>query len=442
MWTALFLTVLSGSSALAQRPNETLLRKAADSLYEAGDYTGAEALLRGLIKDDPTDPRYHHILGDNLKRQGKLEEAMAEYRLALKNDGANAELYKSMGSVSKWMKNNSSARRYYEKALTLNPNDTEARADLSDLGKSSGISLRLWAGGWEPDYTVKAYEAMLGIHTIDKLDIYAGYGFTDQYYYEWDKFYAKAYYFYNPRSYIKVAGSLKDYDYPVDPEVAKPNPDSSSYDKVPSFEVEIAHWITQNVRATLAYEYFKPTFFFDTDVSANNHKGSGELYWITPLEYLKLKVIVAVLRDPDPDRTTIKGRPLPNNILVLATATDVRYQTSTLIGGAVELDSGPWSAGVKYLPNRDLDSSYSYSIFSKLEYSFTDRFRGRLDHLYDKYSDESSYSRKDANVYMGSFYYELSDGTEVGFGYKHMDLPTKDDDTGFISLTYKTGVGS
>jgi hypothetical protein len=65
-----------------------------------------------------------------------------------------------------------------------------------------------------------------------------------------------------------------------------------------------------------------------------------------------------------------------------------------------------------------------------------------LEHVYDKYSDESSYSREDANVYMGSFYYELTGGTEVGFGYKHIELPTKDDDTGFISLTYKTGVGS
>ncbi len=406
----------------------------ANSLMDEGRYKDAERYLRGVISGQPDEALYHQLLGDALKRLGRLDEALKEYDKAKRLGGENAELYKSIGTVNKWKKNFSASREAYEKALELKPDDKEAASDLESLKLDRGLQIRGWFGGWEADYTQTSYEAMLSYGGFDRLDLYAGYSYSDQIYYTRDKFYAKGYYFYEPRSYLKFYFAYKDYDYPIDPAVKKPNPDSNSYDKVPTFEVEVAHWLTEDVRGTLIYEFYRPNFFHDKDSTANNHKLTGELYWVTPLEYLKFKVIYAILRDPDPDKTKIKGR---NG----ATVTDVTYQTQQLLGGAVEYDRDRWSAELKYLPNRDLDNSYEYSILTSIGYRFTPKLKGRLDYVYDKYSNNSIYANKKAYVYMASGFYKLNEAVDLGVGVKKLDLPTTDETTGFVSVRYKTGLG-
>jgi hypothetical protein len=296
-------------------------------------------------------------------------------------------------------------------------------------------------GGWEADYTKGSYEAMLSYGGIDKLDLNAGYSYADQVYYTRHKVYANGYYFYNPNSYLKLNLAYKDYNYPVDPAVQKPNPDSNSYDIVPVIELEVSHWLRKDLRSTLTYEYFRPNFFHDKDSSANNHKVSAEVYYITPLDYLRFKAMFALLRDPDSKKTEIKGRNNPNTSLGIAASTDIQYQIQSLLGVGAEYVRGKWNAEFKYLPNRDLDSSYRYSLLAGVGYEFTDKISGRFDYVYDEYSSESNYPGKTAKVYLASVFYKLNPTIDLGVGYKFIDLPTQDDNAGFLTIAYKTGLG-
>lgn len=303
-----------------------------------------------------------------------------------------------------------------------------------------GLQIRGWIGGWEPDYTKEGYEGMLFYDGLNRLNLYAGYSYSDQVYYNRKKVYVSGYYFYRPDSYMKLYLARKDYDYPVDPAVLKPNPDSNSYDKVPVAELEVSHWFIKTVRGTLAYEYFRPDFFYDQNTLAENRKISAEIYYLLPVDYLKVKVIYANLKDPDPDKTEIKGRDNLKTPIGTAAVTDIRYQTSSLLGGALEFDWDQWSAELKYLPNRDLDNSYKYSFLTNVGYEFNPRLSTRLDYVYDKYSATSSFAGETAKVYMMSALYALNDRIDLGIGYKLIHVPRGNENTGFVSLSYKTGL--
>jgi len=421
--------------------------KDAERLYDSGRYDEAEALVKRLLQEKPESADLHILLGDVYKRTGRLEEALDEYGKARTYGGENAEILKKEGTVYKWLKRYSRSLESYERALSMRPDDREASEDLRNLKLSRGLRINLMFGGWEPDYTQTSYEAMAFYGGLDRLDIYGGFGYSDQIYYERTKYYAKAYYFYSPRDYVKLNPSYKDYDYPVDPALKAPNPDSNAYDKVPSLEAEVSHWFTDNVRLTLTYEFFRPSFFYDTDSHANNHKISGELYYLTPVDSVRLKLFLAILRDPDPDKTRIKGRTLnvpqgpAGSPPVKAASTDIQYQIEALLGAGVEYSKDRWDGYIKLLPNRDLDSSYSYSILAGVGYRSTDRIRGKLDFVHDKYSSNSTYSGKTANVYLISGFYRLSDRIDLGAGYKYLDLPTGKENTGFFTASLKTGFG-
>lgn len=313
--------------------------------------------------------------------------------------------------------------------------------NLSEQEKlDNGLSVTAWVGGWEPDYTRKSYEVMLGYKAIPSLHLYAGGGYADQTYYERTKGYAKGYYFYREYSYLKLYAGYKDYDYPVDPALQAPNPDSNSYDKVPVVEFEVSHWFSKQFRGSVFVEYFQPTFFYDRSSSATNYKVGGEVYYRASAEGLRLLVTYARLQDPDPKKTEIKGRDNLNTPAGVATQTQVAYRTTSLLGSAVGYVSGPWEAEVKYLPNRDLDNSYEHSLLNYVAYRFTSTVKGRADYVYDKYSKDSNYPGKTANVYMLSASLDANRSTTMSAGVKYIDLPTRNDLAGFFSIAVKTGV--
>jgi tetratricopeptide (TPR) repeat protein len=413
----------------------------AEGLYRAGDYQGAEERAKRIVSEDPGNASYHQLLGDIYRKEGRLEDSIGEYELALKNGGENPDIRKNMGDVYKWMRRYKDASVSYRRAIELDPNDREAKEDLADLERTKGLRLRLMIGGWEPDYTTANYEGMVSYGGIDRFDLNAGYGYADQVYYKRSKAYANGYYFYNATSYFKVGASYKIYTYPTDPLLNKPNPDSNSYKDVPSVEAEVSHWFNRSLRGTLGYEYFRPNFFFDTSTYANNHKISADAYYITPLRFLRLELMYALLIDPDPNKTTIKGRNLNEPPGVLAPSTDIKYEAQSLVGGGIDIVKDKWTGDVKYIPNRDLDSSYDYSIYAGVGYEFTDRISGRLDYVHDRYSSKSIYSGKTADVYLVSVYYRLNPSLDLGAGYKRINLPTKHENTGFFTVTYRTGIG-
>lgn len=412
----------------------------AQALVDSMEYEKAQMMLEELISSDPENASYHQLLGDAYRNNGRLNESIEQYKAAEKLSGPDSELYKKMGTAYKWKRDYPAATGFFEKALELNPGDAEAAEDLESIKRKRGFAVRVSIGGWEPDYTTESFEVALSYSGLRNLELNAGYGYADQIFYERTKLFASAYYFYSGHSYLKLYAARKDYDYPA--ASTQLQPDSNAYDAVPAYEVELSHWLSHRLRATLAYEFFTPSFFHDPDSTANNHKVSGELYYLTPIEGLRLKAIGAVLRDPDPDKSQVKkpddlSTPLIDESVA---STNIIYQTQTFFGGAVEYAKDRWNAEIKYLPNRDLDSSYDWSIIAGFAYRITDALTGRLDYVHDKYSSESNLAGKTADVYMASAYYALNPSVDIGAGYKRIELPGEDKNAFFLTLTYRTGM--
>ncbi len=303
-------------------------------------------------------------------------------------------------------------------------------------------SLRLdfWYGGWEADYTKKAYELMASYRGVDNLHLLGGFGKANNVYYDRSKVYAGAYYFYEEYSYIKTLVSLKKYDYPINPATLTINPDSSSYHREPKLELELSRSLTDRLRGNFSYEISHPNFFHDQDTSITNHKLGAELIFVTANPELHAKLYASMLHDPDPNTTEIKGRDNLLTPLGVAAATSVNYQNSTLFGGAADYVKEKWELEIKFLENRDLDNSYDYSLLNKFIFRLDDKSHVRLDYLHDKFSSQSNYAGRTANVYMISYYRELSQELKFGFGLKHIGLPNQSNDTAFIFLQAKTGV--
>lgn len=449
MITVLFMSVFT-SQALAEQVPEAQTEQvpevktgslsAAQALADSRQYEKAEAMLKGLISSEPKEAAYRQLLGDVYRNSGRYNEALAEYNAARALGLENSEVHKKIGTTHKWSRDYSAAVRSFEKALELNPGDIEAAEDLATVKRAAGLSVMVSTGGWEPDYTTDSIEAVVSYGGFKNLTLNAGYGYADQIYYERTKLFASGYYFYNPNSYFKVYAARKDYDYPSG--ATQPQPDTNAYDIVPTFEAEVSHWVNPSLRATVAYEYFRPSFFHDPDSTVNNHKVSGELYYLTSVEGLRLKAIAAFLRDPDPDKSQVKRADDPSTPLVneFVATTAITYQTQGLFGGAVEYSKDRWSAEVKYLPNRDLDSSYSWSVLAGFAYDITDRVTGRLDYVHDKYSNQSNFAGQTADVYMASAYYALSPSVDLGAGVKRIELPNQDKNAWFITFKYRTGL--
>lgn len=299
--------------------------------------------------------------------------------------------------------------------------------------------LRADLGGTEPGTSRQSFEANVAHRGTAPWEWQVGYTYTDQEFYTSNRGYATLYRFFNDgMSYVKGDATLRKYDYPVDPTIQKPNPDSSSYEWVPRAEVEASHWFVSSVRAGVQYQLFPANFFYDPSSWTVNQKLAGDVE-VWPLRTVHLGVKAALLRDPDPNQTEIKGRPISGNPGSLATATNVVYQTQTLVGGWAEVAFAPVGAKVEYLPNRDLDGSYDWSLLSTLWFRPIPALVIRLEEVHDTYSNVSSFPGQTADIYMGTVGYELNAALSLRGGYRYVDAPNRTGGTLILGLEWRTG---
>lgn len=98
--------------------------------YKAAEQTFAKATIK-----DPSKPYPHIFLGISLYWQGRLEEAMAEYRAALDIDPENAQAHQLMGIAYAWKGEVNPALEHFQAAYKKEPN----RADVNmNLGSTYG----------------------------------------------------------------------------------------------------------------------------------------------------------------------------------------------------------------------------------------------------------------------------------------------------------------
>ncbi len=98
----------------------------------AGRLPEAEREFRAALAADPHDAGAHRGLAEIARRQGRLEDAAAEYRAALKSRDS-ATVRTALARIYLEQKNTELARQELEKALKLAPNYSEAKQLLQRL---------------------------------------------------------------------------------------------------------------------------------------------------------------------------------------------------------------------------------------------------------------------------------------------------------------------
>ena len=75
--------------------------------------------------------------GDALRHQGDYEEAISVYKAAMAADSESAAAWKRIAWAEESLRRFDEARHAFEKALVLDPKDTEARDDLAHVQHSA-----------------------------------------------------------------------------------------------------------------------------------------------------------------------------------------------------------------------------------------------------------------------------------------------------------------
>lgn len=103
------------------------------SLYDSGDYAGAEKLLRETLAQGPETAELRHLLGLCAAFQGRLDEAERELLAAIRIDPSFADSRIEIGGLYFKQKRYGESERALRLALVLRPNDVYARDLLATV---------------------------------------------------------------------------------------------------------------------------------------------------------------------------------------------------------------------------------------------------------------------------------------------------------------------
>jgi tetratricopeptide (TPR) repeat protein len=354
--------------------------------------------------------------------KGEFNAALSEYHKVLEQAPKNIAAMCAIAQIYRWTRRFTLAETWWRRILTIEPRHAEARLELSGLRLQRGLHFSGGFGGWEIDYTKKSMDFEVFTGVIDRADLYAGYSNYDRFYYNREKVFGKVYWYLKPDMFLKLELNYKNYGYPAE---NNPDPDDMSYDKVPSIEIELNRQLNRMFQVSLYVEGFRPSFYWDQTARASNIKLGGQVNALF-FKLLTAKLFLALLRDPNPETFSLDkaaGRIL-----------NLEYRWQSLVGGGLEFAREPFSAGVKFIPNRDLDNSLKNSIFINLGYTLRAAFipfpvEIRVDYVLDNYSAYSYLSGQSTSVIMATFQAEplpflglrpgfkvLHGGLQPGFG--------------------------
>jgi len=395
------------------------------------------------------------VRANSLRKRGDYQAALDAYQSEMTITGETADCWKHIGWTQKALRRFADAEASLRRAAELDPADREAQDDLESLHMSRGLRLDARMGGTEPGTSKQAYEGELTYGGFNRLELHAGGGWTDNIFYDSVKGYANAYWFYSQDSYLRGDFTLRHYNYTG---ANRPTPDSNAYDVVPRVSLEGSHWISPRIRAGLEYQLFAPDFFYDHSTRIVNHKVTGEVEARLGGGFTAV-ITAAVLRDPDPAATQILGRPVPGAPAgtvcpaagqpACAAATSVVFRTEFLVGGSLSYETDVWGIGLKYIPNRDLDSGFDWSIISSLDVRPMEKLSFNFQWVYDRYSNSAgpAFAGQSGNIWWATVRYQLTRPLAVGGGVKWVQNPspadvtgtaTRNDPTFLLNVEYRT----
>lgn len=392
-------------------------------LLEQGRFRQAEELLRKVVARQPDNAEAHQLLGDAYRSEAEGPMAEREYRRAIALGRRNPELFQSLATVEKWDRHFSDARNSYRAEIEMAPDNREARSELDDLRLQRGATLFGAYGGWETDSTARGWQTELAYRGLDKVDAYVGAAYADKFFYTRQSTYGRAYLFFSPTGYVELSLGEKNYNYPV---AKNPVPDANAYRNVPSISVEVGDQLRPNLQLSVSYEFFRPNFFFAPGDYANNNKVGAELSYRTAWKPLQLRLMSAVLRDPDPDRTVVDK---------INRRVTVAYGTQYLVGGGAALSLRRLDAELLLLPNRDLDRSTDYSVLAQAAIPVRKPLTLRTGYIFDHYSASSLFSGQTAQIVNLGFSWRALRWLELTAGTKTIRRPIQNDQAFYITTS-------
>ena len=101
-------------------------------------YTDLDTFWRAILAANPGCWRAHYILGDNLSEQGRLDEAIAQYREALEIQPDYAYAHNNLGNALRQKGQVPEALAQYRRALELQPNLAWANCNLGAIFLQQG----------------------------------------------------------------------------------------------------------------------------------------------------------------------------------------------------------------------------------------------------------------------------------------------------------------
>lgn len=424
---AILLVFMISADSLPAKQKE--MYENAVSLYKKGNYRQALEIAEELSSLDKLNPLYSELLGDINKRLGNLNEAVKNYLRVLDlEQQKNVNVLKKLATVYKWMRRYHTAKNLLLEALHLAPKDREAMVDFANLRRKRGVKLFASYGGGEIDYTTKDMRVRFFYGGLDFLDFYAGYSYSDKAFYRRKQQKADLYIFPNYKFYVRLGFRYKTYEYP--PSI-NPNPDINAYATIPDGQIELAYYYRGDDHFSIELEYFKPNFFWNKSLYADNFKLSGT--WRTRVfGPVYFKAYGALLHDPDP--ATFVMDTLTN------TVKGFKYERLGLLGGAIGVSMPRWDISTKVIPDRDLDRSTDYSVFADISYD-PGTWKFSYDYLLDKYSKFSYRAGQLSHVHMLTVRLKQAGFADVLFGVKYLIRDKKSQITPFIALNLLTGIG-
>jgi len=90
-------------------------------LMRTGEIPKSREFFLAAIKLNPKDTMGHNLLALSYQKEGRLDQAVAEYKKSLTLDSEQDQVHLNLGAIYQKQGNFSEAVREYEKALQINP---------------------------------------------------------------------------------------------------------------------------------------------------------------------------------------------------------------------------------------------------------------------------------------------------------------------------------
>ncbi len=125
-------------NVLKINPDSSLAKtNIADMSFRQGKTDAAEQLLNQVLATDPNDSRANMVMAEIQKSRGHTQQGLALAQEAAKSDPSSATLT-GLGNLQAGARQGAQAEHSYLQALTLDPNNAEALANLADYYASRG----------------------------------------------------------------------------------------------------------------------------------------------------------------------------------------------------------------------------------------------------------------------------------------------------------------